>query len=57
MSTDPAQGDAPRGPRLPQTPRPRFRLSWWVAWIIGLLIVNYWVASRATQGPPRVRVP
>jgi cell division protease FtsH len=25
--------------------------------VAGLLVVNYWVASRATKAPPRVRVP
>ena len=53
MSTDPA-----RGPRNPQpAPRPRLRWSWWLAWIIALLAVNYWAASRATQAHPRIRVP
>ncbi len=53
MSTDPA-----RGPRLPKpAPRPRFRIGWWLAWIAALLAFNYWAASRATKGPPRVRVP
>jgi len=50
-------GDAPRGPRLPPPPRPRFRFRWWFAWILGLLFINYWIASRSTQAPPRVRVP
>ena len=64
MSADPARrpgtpatGNAPRGPRLPQTPRPRFRLGWWAAWIVGLLVINYWFAARATQAQPRLRVP
>jgi cell division protease FtsH len=54
MSADPA-----RGPRQPQPPpkRPRFRIGWWLAWIAALLVINYWVASRATQAQPRVRVP
>ncbi|HXR11484.1 MAG TPA: ATP-dependent zinc metalloprotease FtsH, partial [Gaiellaceae bacterium] len=53
MSADPA-----RGPRLPKPQqRPRIRWTWWIAWIIGLLVLNYWVASRATKAPPRVRVP
>ncbi|HEY2544139.1 MAG TPA: ATP-dependent zinc metalloprotease FtsH [Gaiellaceae bacterium] len=53
MSTDPA-----RGPRLPkQEPRKRFRWGWWIAWLVVLLTFNYWAASRATKGPPRVRVP
>jgi len=53
VSADPA-----RGPRLPKPQqRPRIRWTWWIAWIIGLLVLNYWVASRATKAPPRVRVP
>jgi len=28
-----------------------------VAWIVGLLALNYWLGSRATQAPERVRVP
>ncbi len=53
MSTDPA-----RGPRLPKPqPRPRIRWGWWIAWIVGLLVINYWVASRATQPQQRIRVP
>jgi cell division protease FtsH len=49
--------DAPRGPRLPTPPRPRFRLGWWLAWILALLVVNYFFATRATRPPERVRVP
>jgi len=49
--------DPPKGPRLPKPTPPRFRLRWWIAWLIALLILNYWVASRATQAPARVRVP
>jgi len=57
VSTDPA-----RGPRLPnqQQPqqRPRFRIGWWwVAWFVGLLAINIWFSSRATQAHSRVRVP
>jgi cell division protease FtsH len=52
MATDPA-----RGPRLPKPPTRRFRLGWWAAWILALLVVNYIFASRATQAHPRVRVP
>jgi cell division protease FtsH len=59
VSTQPGTsgGTAPRGPRLPKPTRPRWRLGWWVAWIVGLLALNYWVGSRATQAPARVRVP
>jgi len=42
---------------VPQAPKPRFRLGWWALWIIGLLVLNFWFASRATKAPPRVRVP
>jgi cell division protease FtsH len=52
-----ARGDAPRGPRSPTPTRPRFRVGWWVAWIVGLLVINYWLGSRATQSAARVRVP
>jgi cell division protease FtsH len=53
VSADPARGPTPP----PPSPRPRFRLGWWAAWIVGLLVLNYWFASRATQAQPRVRVP
>jgi cell division protease FtsH len=46
-----------RGPRLPKPAPPRFRVGWWIAWIVGLLVINYWLGSRATQAPARVRVP
>ena len=55
---DPAgTGDAARGARLPKPTPPRFRWRWWIAWAVGLLVLNYWVASRATQEPTRIRVP
>jgi cell division protease FtsH len=65
MSTQPApaprpadSGDGPRGPRNPQPPQSRFRIGWWwIAWIVGLLVLNYWFASRATHPASRVRVP
>jgi cell division protease FtsH len=53
----PASGDAPRGARLPKASPPRFRWTWWIVWLVGLLVINYWIASRATQAPERVRVP
>src|SRR5262249_29142402 len=53
----PASGDAPRGPRLPKATPPRFRWTWWIVWLVGLLVINYWIASRATKAPERVRVP
>jgi cell division protease FtsH len=52
VSTDPA-----RGARLPKQPRPRIRVGWWIGWVAALLAINFWAASRATKGPPRVRVP
>jgi cell division protease FtsH len=50
-------GDARPGPRLPTPPRPRIKFGWWLAWLVGLLVLNYAIASRATQAPARVRVP
>lgn len=29
----------------------------WIAWLVVLLAFNYWIASRATKAPERVRVP
>ena len=51
-----------RPPTTPDTdappPRPRFRLGWWwLLALVGLLAVNYWAGSRATQAQSRVRVP
>jgi cell division protease FtsH len=64
MGADPSRapgpgtpGEAPRGPRRPKPAPPRFRYWWWIAWIAVLLGINYWAASRATQGAPRLRVP
>jgi cell division protease FtsH len=40
----------------PAPTRPRFR--WWLLTVFaGLLVVNYYLGSRATQAPARVRVP
>jgi cell division protease FtsH len=49
--------DAPRGPRLPAPQPPRFRWRWWIAWLVGLLAINYFLAAHATKAPPRLRVP
>ncbi|MBV8065834.1 MAG: ATP-dependent zinc metalloprotease FtsH [Actinobacteria bacterium] len=59
MSTDPARGPRPpQGQGQQQAPqRPRFRVGWWIWWIIGLLAINFFFASRATKAPPRVRIP
>jgi cell division protease FtsH len=51
------QRDAPRGPRMPSPSPPRFRWGWWVAWLVGLLAINFFLARQATNAPPRVRVP
>jgi cell division protease FtsH len=58
---------SPRSPRSPlgpagspQTPSepPRFRFGrWWIAFALGLLVINFYAGSRATQAPSRVRVP
>jgi cell division protease FtsH len=61
VSADPQRAGPPQGPQgtPPQTPpRPRAGWWWWLALLfVGLLIVNYYLGSRATQGPTRVRVP
>ncbi len=45
-------------PQPPATSRrPRIRIGWWLAWIVGLLVINFWIGSRATRAPARVRVP
>jgi cell division protease FtsH len=56
-SAAPEKRDAPRGPRLPAPTPPRFRWRWWIAWFIGLLALNYFLAAHATKAPPRLRVP
>ncbi len=52
MSTDPARA---QGPAKPQ--RPRIRVGWWIGWVVALLAINFYAASRATKSAPRVRVP
>ncbi len=55
QATPPPSEDGKRPPPAP-SPRPRFR--WWLlAVFVSLLVVNYYLGSRATQGPSRVRVP
>ena len=48
-----------KAPTPAETPKPpRFRVAWWAtASIIGLLLLNYWAASMATQQAARVRIP
>lgn len=33
------------------------RMRWWIAGIFVALTVNYWLASRATEAPPRIHIP
>jgi cell division protease FtsH len=48
---------APEGRQQPSRWRSRARLLWIVVFVLGLLILNFWIASRATKEPERVRVP
>jgi cell division protease FtsH len=61
MGVDPARSPGPAGQgdgqRGPQMPRRSFRLSWWILWIVGLLVLNFFLARNATQAQSRVRVP
>jgi cell division protease FtsH len=57
MTAPQQQAPTPRGPRLPKPPQRRVRIGWWLAWIVGLLVLNYWLGTSATSAPPRVRVP
>jgi cell division protease FtsH len=52
VATDPGSTERPQ-----QASRPRFRWPIWVAWILALLAINYWVASRAMRATPRIQVP
>ena len=56
MSVPPPAKTPPSPTEAPK--RPRFRVAWWVTTsIIGLLLLNYWAASMATQQAARVRIP
>ena len=55
-SAEPAQRGT--GDGQPQGAPPRRRLPWrWLAFFVALLVINYWVGSRAMQAQTRVRVP
>ena len=54
----PPPAKAPPPPKAEAPKPPRFRVAWWVTTsIIGLLLLNYWAASMATQQAARVRIP
>ncbi len=49
---------SPPAPVTPPPGKPRFRPSWRVlAFVIVLFALNFWVGTRATKPPSRVRVP
>src|SRR5215467_8536649 len=57
MATDPQTRGAPSGPP-PAPPRPRFRVSrGWIAFFVGLLVLNVVLSSRAMHPTSRTRVP
>jgi cell division protease FtsH len=53
------QGAKPPDPKQsPTSPRPRFQVGkWWIIFGVGLLALNFWAGSHATQAQSRVRVP
>jgi len=57
VSADPSRPPAPAGTPGPSKPKRRFRIGWWAAWIVGLLVLNYWAGTRATQMQSRVQIP
>src|SRR6266536_6160730 len=53
-----ANAPPPRGSTPPPPQPPRFRLSRrWILFALALLAFNFYLGSRATQPPSRVRVP
>jgi cell division protease FtsH len=49
---------SPRGPSAPAPQPPRFRPGrGWIAFFIGLLVLNFYFGTRATQPSSRVRIP
>ena len=53
---DPKSPPAPRGSSPTRPSRPRIG-RWWIVFGIALLGLNFYLSSRATQPPSRVRVP
>jgi cell division protease FtsH len=54
------KGEPPPSPRgtTPQSPKPGLRPTrWWILFALGLLAVNFYLGTRATQPADRVRVP
>jgi cell division protease FtsH len=54
------KGEPPPSPRgtTPQPPKPGLRPTrWWILFALGLLAVNFYLGTRATQPADRVRVP
>jgi cell division protease FtsH len=58
VSETPTSPPAPRGSSPTKPEPPRFRFDWrWLAVGLALLALNFYLGSRATQPPSRVRVP
>jgi cell division protease FtsH len=59
VSSEPGRPpDAAREAGPPNPPPRRWRrIAWWAVWIAALLAANYWIGSRATGPPSRLRVP
>jgi cell division protease FtsH len=54
----PATSPSEQGRQRPPTPPPRPHFAWWLLTVfVCLLAVNYYLGSRATEAPARVRVP
>jgi cell division protease FtsH len=63
----PDRSGSPQAPRSPERPPhptatpsqpPRFRIRWWwIASLLALLALNYWVGARATEEESRLSVP
>ena len=50
VSADPSRPPVPAGKPGPAKPKPRFRFGWWAAWIVGLLVLNYWAGIARDAG-------